>query len=258
VSVNDHGFLYADGVYETMRTFNGRVWLMNEHLKRLRKSAERIGIYVKWTNAQLSSWIKSVVKKNNFTESRIRLTVTRGENGYDFLTCKNPTIVIQVKKLDEVPDLLIKKGVKVVTQKIDRLLPEVKSISLLAMVLANRFAAEKKAYECIFIDDDDFVKEGSISNIFIVKDEVLFTPKKGILPGTTRNFILKLAKKRSITALEKNFRVNDLYCADEIFISNAPRGIVPVSEVDDYKIGRTGTVTKALMEHYKNDVERYK
>jgi branched-chain amino acid aminotransferase len=258
VSVNDHGFLYGDGVYETLRTFNGRVWQLKEHLKRLRMSASRLGIKVPWGNSQLEKFIVMTIAKNGFKESRVRLTITRGENDYNFMESKKPTLVIQVKELHEVDANLLQKGVNIVTLNLQRVLPEVKSISLLPMIIATRAARSKKAYECLFVDSKKYVTEGSVSNVFIVRKNVLITPKNGILPGTTRNFVLSLAKKRSITAVEKDFKLEELYGADEVFITNAPKGIVPVKKIDDINKGPIGVITKQIMESYYSHVTKFK
>jgi len=236
VSVNDHGFLYGDGVYETLRTFNGKVWQAGEHLKRMRRSAKMTGLHIPWKDSELKKWIEETVKRNGFDESRIRVTVTRGVNNYAFSTCGEPTLVIQVKKL--VPEPVAAKGVKIVTIKMNRILPEAKSISLLPMILARRLADSKKAYECVFVDADGYVLEGSITNVFVVKNGVLMTPSEGVLPGTTRDFVLKLAKKRGIKTLMRKIKYGELVKADEVFVTNAPRGIVPVREVDGVEIGK--------------------
>lgn len=257
IAVSDHGFLYADGVYETLRTFNGKIWQVREHLRRLRGSAKLIGLDVPWADGKLQEWLEKTVKKNGFAESRIRLTVTRGSNHFDFGPAKKSTILIQVARLVGESDE-VKRGVKVVTVKFDRLLPLSKSVSLLPMVLAMREASAKKAYEGLFMDCQNHVLEGSRTNVFIVKKGVLITPKEKILLGTTRNFIIKLAKKNGIKVIERKIGLKELYEADEVFISNAPKGIIPVKQVDGRKIGGPGEMTRTLIDHYLQYVKNFK
>ncbi len=268
VSAFDHGFLYADGVYETLRTYGGRVWQSGEHLKRLRNSAGMIGLSLPWSLKQIEAWINGTVVKNGFKESRIRVTVTRGENGFDFGPAKKPTICIQVQKLIEQPASVYKRGVKVVSFEGERLLPEAKTLNLLPMVLAQQFMLKKKAYEALFVDakgrggERALVREGTVTNVFMVKNGVLMTPGKNILAGTTRDAVLKVARRLGLQMKVGDIQLRDLYEADEVFLTNAPRGIVPVCQVDGKKIGeRSGTnggcpgkITKKLIKAFDDYV----
>ncbi len=253
VSVFDHGFLYGDGVYETLRTFDGQVWNLAEHLKRLKSSCNLIGIKLPWSAKQIGEWVSETVQRNGSKEARIRITITRGENGFDFVSCKKPTILIQAQVLMQQPDAVYKKGVAIVTFKAQRFLPEAKSISLLPMVMGKRYSKRKNAYEAVFVDDD-YVLEGTITNIFIVRDGVLWTPKQNVLAGTTRAALLKIAKNNGFTAFLRDFKIRDLYLADEVFLTNAPKGVIPVVRVDGQKIGngKPGSVTKEFLNFYRN------
>lgn len=249
VSVFDHGFLYADGVYETLRTYGGKIWQMDEHLKRLLRSAELIGLDIPWSLKQMGSWIVQTVKKNGFGESRIRMTVTRGENGFDFGKAKKPTICIQVQKLQSQPVRVYSQGVRAVSFCVERTLPEAKTLNFLSMVMAQRFMLKQKAYEAILVNHQGCVTEGTVTNVFMVRNGVLITPRKGVLAGTTRDVILKIARKMKVKIELRDIKLAEMYRADEIFISNAPRGIVPVVQLDGRKIGTVGSgkVTRGLM-----------
>lgn len=255
MSVFDHGFLYGDGVYETLRTFDGQVWNLAEHLKRLRSSCDLVGISLPWNAKQIGEWICETVRRNGFKESRIRVTVTRGENDFDFATGGKPTILIQVQALTPPQIEVFKKGVSIVTFKAQRFLPEAKSISLLPMVMGKRFAKQKRAYEAVFVDDAGYVLEGTITNIFVVKDGVLLTPRRNVLAGTVRTALLKIAKKNGFKAFLRDFKVRDLHLADEVFLTNAPKGVIPVVQVDGKKIGngKPGSVTKEFLNFYRNE-----
>ncbi len=260
VSVFDHGFLYGDGVYETLRTYGGFVWQPLEHLRRLKKSAGMLGIKLPWSLKKMEEWIDGTVAKNGFKESRIRLTVTRGENGFDFGNAKKPTICIQVQKLAAQPGGVYKRGVEVVSFRGERILPEAKTLNLLPMVLAQRYMKKKKAYEALLVDGKDFVREGTVTNVFAVFGGILVTPGKGILAGTTRDALIKLARRLRIKTEVRDMKLSEIYKADEVFITNAPRGIVPVRSIDGKKIGSgvlgqvPGPVTKMLMKAFEEKI----
>ncbi len=267
VSIFDHGFLYGDGVYETLRTYGGKIWQLDEHLRRLTNSAKMLGLKLPVSRAQIGEWVREVVRRNESAdrlklssrarnarrcEWRMRITLTRGQNSFDFLSCKKPTLVIAVQKLKSEPQAIYRQGVLVVTVKMERFLPEAKTISLLPFILARRGMARKRAYEGIFVDARGYVREGTITNVFMVKDGVLWTPKSGILPGTTREVVLKIVRGmggrgKVIPAggpvvRVADFKLAQLYAADEVFLTNAPRGIIPVREIDGRKIGRAKTI----------------
>ena len=259
ISVFDHGFLYGDGVYETLRTYGGKIWQLAEHLKRLQKSARLLGLKIPSSLDQLGGFVAETVKRNGFLESRIRITLTRGVNAYDFTTCRTPTLCIQVQELKPEPKRVYEKGVAVVTFRGVRNLPEAKTISLLPLVLANRFLKKKRAYEALFVDERNYVLEGTITNVFMVKKGLIITPKIGMLSGKTRQFLLKIAKKNGFKILQKSIKIKDLYAADEIFITNAPRGIIPVVKIDGKKVGlgRPGIITQKLMRVFKAELKSF-
>lgn len=248
VSVFDHGFLYGDGIYETLRTYGGKIWQFPLHWLRLKHSAKLLGLYLPWKRDVILQWIEETIRRNAFPESRIRITVTRGVNGFDFLTCKNPTLVIHVQQLIPENEGIYHKGVKVIILKHQRFLPEAKTISLLPLILARREVAKKHAYEGLFVDDRGYVLEGTMTNVFMVKNSVIFTPSSNILLGTTRHLLLKIAAKAHVKLCEKFLKIKDFYTADEVFITNAPRGIIPVRKIDDKIIGsgKPGFVTLQL------------
>ncbi|MBU0668413.1 aminotransferase class IV [Patescibacteria group bacterium] len=255
VSVFDHGFLYGDGIYETFRTFGGEVWALNEHLERLQRSAGKIMIDMPYSKEAVGRWVYRLVKENGFKESRIRITLTRGCNDFDFGKSKKPTLVIQATLLKEEPKAFYERGVDLITFKGERFLPEIKSISLLPLATARRELKGSKAYEAIFVDEKGFVREGTITNVFIIKSGVLLTPNSRVLPGTMRDMVMRLAREIGIRARTADFTARKLFVADEVFITNSLRGIMPVRAVDGRKIGtgmswagKPGPDTKKLMQ----------
>lgn len=254
ISVLDHGFLYGDGVYETLRTCNGKIWQLKEHLKRLERSAAMIGLCPPVAVGTIGKWTEQLVRKNGFAESRIRITLTRGANGFDFTSLKKPTLLIQAEELVPQPPGVYKKGVKVVTIHIERTVPAMKSISLLPMVVARQKMG--KAYEALLVDHKGYVREGTITNVFMVKNGVLWTPAKHILHGTTRDYLLKLVRKERMKIRVQDFTLRKLLNAEEVFLTNAPRGIIPVRQVDTHQYGKPGPVTQHLMKIFDESLRK--
>jgi branched-chain amino acid aminotransferase len=249
ISVMDNGLLYGDGVYETLRTYGGKIWQVDEHLRRLRSSATMLKIGVPWDDRKLVSWLKRLCSLNGFGESRIRITVTRGINGMDFSGSKKPTILIQAVELKSVPRSAKMGGVKVITVNFKRLLPEAKTISLLPMILARQAIDKAKVYEAVFVDEGGHVLEGTVTNVFIVKKGIVYTPGKHVLPGTTAKALIKAVSAEGIRVVRKDIGLAGFMSADEVFLTNAPRGIVPVAEINGKKVdgGKPGKLTRRLM-----------
>lgn len=248
ISVFDQGFLYGDGVYETLRTYGGSVFQMDEHMQRLGSSVKTLKMAESFDVAKVEKWIVKLVKKNGYKESRVRVQVTRGENGFDFGEGKRLNVVIMAERLKDLDPSIYEKGVDVMTIDGSRLRAKVKSTSLLPMIVARQEAADVGAFEAIFVKDG-WVKEGSISNVFVVKGDVIFTPKKGVLLGITRDLVVRLVRKLGLKVLEGDFTKRKLYNADEVFITSSVKGMIPVKKVDGRKIGhgRPGSITKNLM-----------
>ena len=231
ISLFDHGFLYGDGIYETLRTKNGELFDFENHFRRLKKSAEKLEIPIFFSEKELFDAAKKIVEKNHFPESRVRITVSRGENHFSFCGAKNPTVAIFAEKL---PDFSREKksGVKITTIKLSRFLPEIKSISLLPMILAKQKAQKIGAFETLFLRKNGAISEGSVSNVIFRKGKKVFSaPKKVALAGTTQKKVLEKARE-NFEVLEVEFWVDDLKNADEVLLLNSVFGVVPVAEID--------------------------
>ncbi|HCW32496.1 MAG: branched-chain amino acid aminotransferase, branched-chain amino acid aminotransferase [Candidatus Peregrinibacteria bacterium GW2011_GWE2_39_6] len=256
ISIFDAGFLYGESIYETLRTKEGQIINLKNHLKRLKASAKIVNIPLPPLK-NIETWLQETVHKNNLwkqkKESRIRLTISGGIHTYDS-KAKNPTILITVSPLPKISARVFLSGVSVVTFQIDRPIPQAKTTNLIPTLLARQFMRQKKAYEVFLIDHRGFVTEGSISNFFIVKNNQLIIAASQNLPGTTQKRIIQLAKTKNWKIIAKNNRPADFYQADEIFICNAPRGIIPVTKVDNHLInhGQIGHLTKIIWESLNN------
>lgn len=268
VSVYDHGYLYGDGIYETMRAYGGNIFLLSRHLSRLKLSADAISLSLPLPLEKIGSALIETLTVNKLREAYIRIQISRGpgEIGLDPALCPTPTMVILVKPFKDYPAELYENGVAVAVVKTRRNHPlaqdpAIKSTNFLNNILAKIESLKAGAYEGIMLNWKGYVAEGTISNIFTVKKGVLHTPHldTGILEGITRDLVLLLAKRNKVRVQETLMRTSDLYRADECFITNTTLEIMPVSSVDGNKVGSgmPGSVTKTLINAYRNEVQRH-
>ena len=268
VSVFDHGFLYGDGVYETMRSYGGKIFLLGRHLSRLKQSADAISLPLPLPLEKIGEALQESLTVNKLREAYLRIQISRGpgEIGLDPALCPAPTLVILVKPFKDYPSALYENGVNVAIVGTRRnhplsLNPAIKSTNFLNNILAKIESLKAGAYEGIMLNWKGYVAEGTISNIFAVRREVLFTPglETGILDGITRDLVLRLAKQNKITVKEKLLRPRDLAKADECFITNTTVEIMPVTSIDGNAVasGTPGPVTNKLLNAYRNEVQRH-
>lgn len=268
VSVFDHGFLYGDGIYETMRAYGGRIFLLDKHLVRLKHSAEAISLRLPLSHEQIGEALNEALRVNKLQDAYVRLQISRGpgEIGLDPALCPAPTMVIVVKPFKDYPAEQYANGVSLAIVQTRRnhplaLNPAIKGTNFLNNILAKIESLKAGAYEGIMLNWEGYVAEGTISNIFTVKKNCLYTPHldTGILEGVTRGLVLYLARKARIATKETMLKPKDLYEADECFITNSTVEVMPVTVVDGRTIGdgKPGTVTKALMKSYTGEVARH-
>ncbi len=265
VSVFDHGYLYGDGIYETLRAYDGYVFHLEEHIERLEHSAKLMEITLPLEENGIMKAISDTLAGNGLKDAYIRVSVSRGtgEIGLDPELCPVPTFVIIAKQFVDYPTELYEKGVKIAVVETRRnhpetLNPAIKSTNFLNNIFAKMEAKKAGAFEGIMLNHANFVAEGTISNVFMVKNGELLTPPliAGILEGVTRGLVIELAEKLEIKVYEEMFSEAALKDADEVFITNTTMEIMPVREVDDKTIGAPGRVTKMLAEAYRQEVLR--
>ena len=244
IPITDHGFLYGDAIYETMRTVEGKLWMFDEHIKRLKASAKIVGMKVPYSKKEIREMIEQLLVKNKLKEARVRITLSRGSNKLDFGPAKNPTFLIQPAKIKLPPKELYENGISVITYEIERAIPQIKSASMLPTIMAYQHALKKKAHEALLVDHRGRVTEGSMSNVFFVRKGKVITPKKNILEGTVRNLVIKMAKAKQTTIKKR-----DLQKLDECFITSTIKGILPVTKINGKNVGNgeVGPITKILM-----------
>ncbi len=265
VSVFDHGFLYGDGVYETLRVYDGVVFMLDEHLSRLYRSSSLIGLTIPFAKDHLKISIYETLIANSLRNAYVRLTVSRGKGsiGLDPDLCPEPTIVIMAQDLNAYPKSFYEKGISLSIAKTRRNLkeainPRIKSLNFLNNILAKIEAKKAGTYEAVMLNVNRKLTEGTISNLFFSKGGILCTPSLecGILDGITRGLIVDLALRDGLMMKEGEFIREDLYSADEVFITNTTLEVMPVSKVDGQKYA-IGNTTKLLHKAYRTEVNAY-
>lgn len=262
VSVFDHGLMYGDGIFETLRSYNGTVFRIDSHIDRLLASAEMIRLAVPKGKDELKEVTYQSLKINGLREAYIRISITRGEGeiGLDPDLCKEPTIIVISKPLTPYPDEIYRKGVRIIISAVRRmpaeaLDPAIKSLNFLNNILAKISAKDKKAFDALMLNEQGYVTETTTANIFIVRKGLLITPplSSGILKGITRSAIILISRAMGIDLLEQNILPADLYGADESFLTNTSLEIMPVVEVDGNQIrdGMPGEITRRLLGEYR-------
>lgn len=267
VSVFDHGFLYGDGVYETLRAYRGRVFQLAEHLARLERSASRIQLHLPVSLERLTDLVRESLSRNQLQEAYLRITVSRGagEIGLDPALCKSPTLVILAKPFQPYPESLYADGVSVIVAKTRRNLPEalppqVKSLNFLNNILAKMEAKAAGAHEALMLNHQGELTEGTTSNLFVVQRGRVRTPavECGILNGITRGLVLQLASELGLPSEETRLTVDDLLRADECFLTNTTQEVLPVTRVNGTMIGngRPGEITRRLHASFRACLDR--
>jgi branched-chain amino acid aminotransferase len=267
VSVFDHGFLYGEGIYETLRTYNAQPFLFDRHMRRLRTSAGMLALSVPLSDAQIDARFRETVSAAGLggdtrREAYIRILVTRGigELTYDPAATPDPSIVVIVKPHVDPPREVFERGVKVALVPIVRnhpgsVNPLIKSNNLLNNALAMQEAFRRGGYEGVMRNFKGELAECTQSNLFIVKDGAALTPPidAGLLAGITREFLFEVGVEAGIPVREAVLRDDDLFGADESFLTSTTREVVPIVKVDDRTIGagKPGPVTLALLDGYR-------
>jgi branched-chain amino acid aminotransferase len=263
IPVYDHGFLYGEGVYETLRTYNRVPFLYDRHLRRLRLSAERIGLEVPFDDASLRGWIDdTMAAAGELKEAYIRVLLTRGvgDLSYDVRATPAPSLVIIVKPLEEPPARIFEQGVKISLVPILRnhpgsVNPAIKSNNLLNNALAMQHAHRVGGEEGLMCNYRGELSECSQSNFFLVRDGAALTPKSaaGLLEGVTRAFLFEVGQDVGVPVRDETLYPKDLESADEAFLTSTTRELNPVVRIDDRVIGtgRPGPVTLKLLEGYR-------
>ncbi|HUT25036.1 MAG TPA: branched-chain-amino-acid transaminase [Sumerlaeia bacterium] len=265
ISVFDHGLLYGDGVFEGIRLYGGCIFRLEAHLERLFASAKYLALKMPLTVEEFRWVTVETCRRNGLKDGYIRLVVTRGEGdlGLAPWICKRPSVICIAGKIALYPPEAYTQGLKIVTvptrrTSVSTLNPRVKSCNYLNNILAKIEGHNAGTVEALMLDDRGCVIECTGDNIFIVKDEVLYTPPtyRGALKGITRDCIIEIAKDLGYTVKEEPFTRFEIFDADECFMTGTAAEVVPVVNLDARPIarGRPGPITKALNRAFREMV----
>jgi len=255
--IDDLGLLRGYGCFDFMRTYNGKVIFIRDHVKRLFNSAQQIGIALPFTEAEMIALIGDTLKRNPPVESSVRILVTGG-SAPDFITPQGkPRIAVMVAPLHAYPAAWYTEGAKIITVPYGRAIPGAKSIDYIPAILVLAEARREGAIEAVYIDPDGGVREGTTCNVFAFINGRLTTPGADILNGVTRQKVLGLAEGVYPVDIREIPRA-ELVRADEVFITSSNRLIVPIVRVDQDAIGggRPGERTRAIMRAFTEYTDR--
>ena len=250
ISVLDRGFTYGDGLFETMRVYSGKIFRLEHHLDRLFQSARSIFIELPITKNEIQSAIYAAIKLNGLSDSIVRLTVTRGEldSGVNVDYSSPPTIVILVKPVKAISKKTYKEGIGIKLYKKSAIRTQgisnkIKSCNYLSNIILRENALKENFFEAVLLDHNHNVTEGTISNIFIIKNNQLKTPilNEFVLSGIIRQAILDLCLENNIPFKEDRITERELYEADELFLTNSGIEILPVRNINHHKLKNRGT-----------------
>lgn len=252
--VLDHGILYGVGAFETLRTYNGRPFLIAEHLARLHAACKQMHIQQPYSEYEWRDHVQQLLHANKQYDAIIRITVTGGvkELGLRDAFYDRPNTFIFIRPLPEAENCGKKLQILSILRQVPGGTEALKTNNFLNNVLARQEIINYPAVEGLFLSPDGYVTEGITSNLFFVKGNEIYTPavEIGILPGITREFVLFLAKQWGYTVHEGKYTLEDLKEASEIFLTNSVQGIMPVLEFENKGFTASGPITVALHEEY--------
>ena len=250
VSCLDKGFIYGFGLFETMRSYNGKVFYLDAHINRLRKSCKILGLSV-FSKRNLGNYVIKTLETNRLSDAYIRLNLWKADNRIN--------ISVVTKKFDMYKPFMYKRGKEAIISnfRVDENSPlaGLKTMNYLNFLLARQAAYKRGADEAILLNTKGEVAEGSRSNIFLVKKKVLYTPllDSGCIPGIARGIVFRIAKRIKVRVFKQRMRVKDLLNADEAFLTNSLMEIMPLVKVNNILIARglPGRITEMLLKKYR-------
>jgi len=248
VSILDLGLLRGFGVFDFVRTYNRKPFLLKQHIDRLFSSANQAGFEYKFTEEEISQVISILINRNNFNEYTFRIIITAGEtnDGLHFVDFGTKLYVL-VTELKEPPARIYNLGVKLITQNFLREFPTIKSLNYFNLLMNQKKIQDSNAFTLLYTYKGK-VLEAAISNVFVIIENKIITPRNNILIGTTRNLVMELLDN-NYKVLERDITVEELQSSTEVFITGTTQGVVPVVQIDNkkYSKGKPGEITRNII-----------
>lgn len=265
VSVFDHGLLYGDGVFEGIRFYNGRVFRLEQHIKRLYESAKAILLEIQQTPEEMTEALLETIRANDLQDGYIRLVITRGVGGLGLnpFLCEKSTTIIIAAKITLYPEEHYVKGLELITCATRRpthgaLSPQVKSLNYLNNIMAKVEAIRAGALEGLVLNETGTVAECTGDNVFIIKDGTVVSPpiSDGALDGITRGAVIDLCERLGYPFVEKSLTRHDIFTADECLLTGTAAEVIPVISLDGRTIGsgEPGPMTQELLKAFRKEV----
>jgi len=265
ISTQDRGFLFGDGVYEVIPVYQKQIFTLDAHIERLKHSLEATSILNPLTDNDWQKLLYKIVHLHPWQNQYLYIQVTRGvQLQRDHLPEPDltPTLYIYSNELKPLASTIVENGISAITlEDIRWLRCDIKAITLLPNILLKMAAQQQGAQDAILIKPDGHVAEGTSNNVFILKDQTLFTPPNGtqILPGITRSVILKLAESHQIQFIEKPLSQKDLETADEIWLTSSTKNAVPVTQLNNQPVGngRPGEIWQRFQCYFDREIQTF-
>jgi len=266
-SIYDHGFLYGDGLFETIRVYQNKIFQFDRHLDRLFAGLKKLEIKEPQDRDSIHKVTKMLLNINGLDDSVVRITVTRGEGDFGLAKslCPNPSLLITVSPVKQHSEDLYKLGIDCMVVSIRKppiqsIPSDIKSLNMLNSILAKEEALKNKCFEGVMLNIEGYVTEGATSNLFCLSNGRLITPDLscGVLAGITREVVMNLAKSIGLDIFEGFLTPQELYSATECFLTSTLMEIMPVVSCDGKRIGKgvPGEITKELQRKFKNLIKR--
>ncbi|TKB25607.1 branched-chain amino acid aminotransferase [Desulfopila sp. IMCC35006] len=255
ISVNDLSVIRGFGVFDFLRTYNGVPFHLDDHLKRLERSARLIGLKLPHSRAEIKGIVEATLARNDHQESNIRIVVTGGLSSDGITPGDSPRLLVMVTEVKKMPAQWYTSGAKVITSHVDRFMPGAKSINYIPAILCQNEARNQQAIEAIYVDRNGFLLEGTTSNFFAFIGDALITPPcDRVLPGITRQVVLTLAEKE-FPIVERQLHKDEIRLLDEVFLASSVREVVPIVHVDSIQVGdgRPGSRTQRIMQLFRDN-----
>lgn len=249
--LSDMAILRGYAVFDFLRTYNGRPFHLEEHLLRLQNSAALLQINFPWEMQKITKIVEELLEINAFSETNLRFIVTGGDSS-DSITPENkPRLIVMASPLKSYPADWYRDGVKVITTQVTRFRPDSKSTNYIKAILALKNASADGAVDSIYVNENNEMLEGTTTNIFVVKEDKIVTPDVGVLPGITREVVIKLAS-REFQVEKAPLSRDELAQFNEAFLTSSNKEVLPIIQIDNQKISpEPGRVTRKVMAMFR-------
>lgn len=248
IPATDLAVLRGYGVFDYLRTYGGKPFHLEGHLARLQRSAALIGLELPHPLKEINRIVLETLGRNSHAESNVRMIVTGGDSDDNIMPRGDSRLVVMVTPFTPPPEAWYRDGVKVITERAERYIPEAKTLNYIPAIVALQKARSQGAIDAIYVDRAERALEGTTTNLFAFFGDVLVTPNEGILCGITREVVLELASDLYEVQI-RDLSAEELLRADEVFITSSNKQICPVRQIDDKVIGPPGRHTQRLIEH---------